>query len=720
MYLNIFCGLVHIIVCGSILLEIFTAKGQAAEAELEKRAILVGINKKADDFQKLRVALEKSGYTCRTLINEQATLYNIRGEFFSDQLQSGILLDTFVFYYSGLSTQVKDDINADEKDGLDECLLPYDVRSNEPSTYLWDDDFIHWINSIKAKNIIVILDCLVSGGIEIEESENAQWGTVIISALKPDKVFNDDAFTVTLTQVLSEREEKGIFIDEDGNDDRLIDLNEVQQYFRERQIPLRINPSEKLGIHLIELTPLTKVIFPSDATIKILNTNEELRISEKEFRHGAYKIQIIKDGYHKKDHEFYIQEGEKEKKLDVPLEKIKVAVNIACSQTAALEGAVLSIQDTFQKENIYEEQITEPGEYSEDVEFTPGRTYDLTVNGRGLKNIQRDFFTYEGHTDISRNLNVEKEDTPPSLQNVKLTSEKNLTLGSQLTIEVKASDTGIGLDDSSVTIQFQKDNTDKKLSLELIGGVSFQEPDIYTYKFQYIIPNEESYLGEWTVSKITLKDKLGNFSTPPVPAELDFKISQTGFESAEDYYNQGRYEQAITLLEAMEYTDNRNCLLALSHYQQGEIEGAVWAFMNIGTKDIFLSDNISPKMPKEFVGVLWKNELVRLRKYELNRDNLQYDKENLKTSLEDAAVYAKYIGRNDASNLYQKLSENPPQTKTWFSGTISPWVTFVGVGSLTGATATWSAEDFRFRTGVTITLACTFVAILAFSVYNYF
>jgi hypothetical protein len=123
---------------------------QAAQAGAgpNKLALLVGINQYEDpDIRALRGALNdvdavkdvligKFGFDEKNVLslrNEQAKGDSIRAAF-RTHLIDGVKgkQDVVVFYYSGHGSQVLDEPDGDESDGLDETLVPYDSTSCRP------------------------------------------------------------------------------------------------------------------------------------------------------------------------------------------------------------------------------------------------------------------------------------------------------------------------------------------------------------------------------------------------------------------------------------------------------------------------------------------------------------------------------------------------------------------------------------------------------------
>ncbi len=104
------------------------------------------------------------------LIGKDANADRIRKELNEIVLKSkNKPLDMFMLYYSGHGAFVNDN-NNDEPDGLDEALVPYDASLENKQSLLLDDEINLILNSIVARQILVVLDSCYSG--YIAESPN--------------------------------------------------------------------------------------------------------------------------------------------------------------------------------------------------------------------------------------------------------------------------------------------------------------------------------------------------------------------------------------------------------------------------------------------------------------------------------------------------------------------------------------------------------------------
>ena len=100
----------------------------------------------------------------RTLYDSQATLSSIWAAM--DWLTRVAGPDDLaIFFFAGHGYRGPDD-NGDEKDGVDEFIVPYDAREAAmEATCLRDDDFgSRFIDELRSKHVIIILDSCYSGG----------------------------------------------------------------------------------------------------------------------------------------------------------------------------------------------------------------------------------------------------------------------------------------------------------------------------------------------------------------------------------------------------------------------------------------------------------------------------------------------------------------------------------------------------------------------------
>ena len=147
-----------------------------------KRALVIGLGEQQDkawnkingdkDVPLVQGMLKNAGFkSVTTLVNRQATKTGIVGAFkrLTASCKQG---DVVYIHYSGHGQQMTD-IHNDEKDGLDECWIPYDAYRKANATYhgekhLTDDELNVYLNAIRNKigakgKLLVVIDACHSG-----------------------------------------------------------------------------------------------------------------------------------------------------------------------------------------------------------------------------------------------------------------------------------------------------------------------------------------------------------------------------------------------------------------------------------------------------------------------------------------------------------------------------------------------------------------------------
>ena len=147
-----------------------------------RRALVIGIGQQEDkawnkingdkDVPLVQVMLKNAGFkSVTTLVNRQATKVGIVGAF-KRMVASCKQGDVVYVHYSGHGQQMTD-VHNDEKDGLDECWIPYDAYRKASKTYhgekhLTDDELNIYLNAIRHKigakgKLLVVIDACHSG-----------------------------------------------------------------------------------------------------------------------------------------------------------------------------------------------------------------------------------------------------------------------------------------------------------------------------------------------------------------------------------------------------------------------------------------------------------------------------------------------------------------------------------------------------------------------------
>ena len=147
-----------------------------------KRALVIGLGEQQDkawnkingdkDVPFVQAMLKNAGFKfVTTLVNRQATKVGIVGAFkrMTASCKHG---DVVYIHYSGHGQQMTD-VHNDEKDGLDECWIPYDAYRKASATYhgekhLADDELNVYLNAIRNKigakgKLLVVIDACHSG-----------------------------------------------------------------------------------------------------------------------------------------------------------------------------------------------------------------------------------------------------------------------------------------------------------------------------------------------------------------------------------------------------------------------------------------------------------------------------------------------------------------------------------------------------------------------------
>jgi hypothetical protein len=144
-----------------------------------KRALLIGINNymsntipqlrgSANDIETAAQILQtRFGFEpnhIRKLINENATRSAIL-DALNELVKNSGPDDWIYIHFSGHGSQT-DDLNGDEKDGLDETLVPYDGRTgvgDKAVPDIIDDELGEILGRFRTRNVVVVLDCCHSG-----------------------------------------------------------------------------------------------------------------------------------------------------------------------------------------------------------------------------------------------------------------------------------------------------------------------------------------------------------------------------------------------------------------------------------------------------------------------------------------------------------------------------------------------------------------------------
>lgn len=252
----------------------------------------------------------------RLLTNNQASRENIRKSIEGWLKMATQKNDFIIIFFSGHGTQIVDS-DGDENDGLDECIVPYDVDINDNSSLISDDQFATWVRNLGSDRILIIFDNCFSGGAakqkgillpgikggKVEDDftqdisrEVPRRGTALLAASKPEQVsfesdeFKNGIFTHYLIESISSKA--------DDNLNRIIDTQELFYYTRQKtleyskiklkkeQEPILVNTIDKdLDIYYLPL----KTVNVSSRKI------EELRYRAQNEEKSEKKIELLKE-----------------------------------------------------------------------------------------------------------------------------------------------------------------------------------------------------------------------------------------------------------------------------------------------------------------------------------------------------------------------------------------------------------------------------------------
>lgn len=149
-----------------------------------RRALVIGLGQQEDKawskingdkdvpfVEKMLKNAKFKAVNVKRLVNQQATKVAIVNAFKSLEAQSRSG-DVIYVHFSGHGQQMRD-VHNDEKDGLDECWIPYDAyrfpcEKDRGEKHLTDDEVNHYLNAIRNKigdqgKMLVVIDACHSG-----------------------------------------------------------------------------------------------------------------------------------------------------------------------------------------------------------------------------------------------------------------------------------------------------------------------------------------------------------------------------------------------------------------------------------------------------------------------------------------------------------------------------------------------------------------------------
>ena len=198
-----------------------------------KRALVIGLGEQQDkawnkingdkDVPLVQVMLKNAGFkSVTTLVNRQATKVGIVGAF-KRMVASCKQGDVVYVHYSGHGQQMTD-VHNDEKDGLDECWIPYDAYRKASKTYhgekhLTDDELNIYLNAIRHKigakgKLLVVIDACHSGDGTRGDDDEVVRGvedTLVVDSLNARGLY--EAFEIVKSLFMGDNDKKKIIND---------------------------------------------------------------------------------------------------------------------------------------------------------------------------------------------------------------------------------------------------------------------------------------------------------------------------------------------------------------------------------------------------------------------------------------------------------------------------------------------------------------------------
>lgn len=198
-----------------------------------KRALVIGLGEQQDkawnkingdkDVPLVKGMLKNAGFkSVTTLVNRLATKAGII-EAFKKMTASCKQGDVVYIHYSGHGQQMTD-VHNDEKDGLDECWIPYDAFRKVSKTYhgekhLTDDELNVFLNAIrdkigaKGKLLVVIDACHGGDGTRGDDNEVVRGveDTLVVDSLNARGLY--EAFEMVRSLVMGDNSRQKIIND---------------------------------------------------------------------------------------------------------------------------------------------------------------------------------------------------------------------------------------------------------------------------------------------------------------------------------------------------------------------------------------------------------------------------------------------------------------------------------------------------------------------------
>ena len=222
-----------------------------------KRALVIGLGEQQDrawnkingdkDVALVEGMLKRAGFKrVTTLVNRQATKTGIVGALkrMAASCKQG---DVVYVHYSGHGQQMTD-VHDDEKDGLDECWIPYDACRKASTTYhgerhLTDDELNVYLNAIRYRigakgKLLVVIDACHSGDGTRGDNDEVVRGvedTLVVDSLNGRGIY--EAFEMV----------KSLFM---GDNDQVKFINDKAKPLAERWITISACRSDQVNFEM--------------------------------------------------------------------------------------------------------------------------------------------------------------------------------------------------------------------------------------------------------------------------------------------------------------------------------------------------------------------------------------------------------------------------------------------------------------------------------------
>jgi len=226
----------------------------------------------------------------KLLLNEDATLFNLKNTVSGWLFQNATVNSTVLIYFAGHGG-LESDRTGEEKDGISKYLLPWDCNcDNLYASALSNSELRQLLSTVKARNIIFFMDSCYAGGLSSKGARDfgnvddfgkkiaeAEGRVVIASAKSNQRSWEDESighgiFTYHLLDALSGKA--------DYDNDGYVSLSEVYKYLQ-NNVP---DSARKLSHSIQEpllAGDITKDLFLTVNAERLKEKLEELKLKRK-------------------------------------------------------------------------------------------------------------------------------------------------------------------------------------------------------------------------------------------------------------------------------------------------------------------------------------------------------------------------------------------------------------------------------------------------------